>query len=334
MGASVIRGKAAFAFVADNGDIFYLLTSEGWSKKDGERHASWCAQAFGRLPAVLGYVFRGAAACEGGDLQGPSGRIRPKSHLKAWRSELATPGLLEVDEVSASFGTFFETKWRDPINLIMARHGLPAVDKEVRLNIKSHGHVLEEILQLENDDYPWKVSPWVFFQKGARRGDEPSLAEVAGYQPEKTKATMPDIIIRTVPDHPEPEHYRLIDGGWKSTGWAYSTIGSLIAEEALQSEIQNPGSGEDAMTQVADLVANAPEFEDALVFSVQRPEASWKVSYFKQIAKAIGASEEAETFDVTMQQIKAFNLGHPLKKLTMTIKEGDTSPQLTTAMVA
>lgn len=334
MGASVIRGKAAFAFVADNGDIFYLLTSEGWGKKDGERYASWCAQSFGRLPTALKYVFRGAASCEGGDLQGPSGRIRPKSYLKGWRTELANPALLEIDEVSAAFGTYFETKWRDPINEIMGRHGLDPVDKEVRLNIKSHGHVLEEILQLEHDDYPWRVSPWVFFQKGARRGDEQSFAEVAGYQPARTKAALPEVILWKLQDRPEHEFFRVKDAHMDCMGWAYSTVGSLIANEALQSELTNPGSGEDAINQINELVASAIEFDDSTVFVISRPDDKWKASYFTQIAKATGQPESAEVIEVTARQVVEGDVASRLRYVPVTIKAGESSPHQTSDQAA
>lgn len=335
MSVTLMFGKAVFGMVADNGDLYYLLAVKSKGKKD-EGNATWGPVAFGGLEAVMARVMEMSASCEGGDLQGPSGRVSPTTFLKQWREAFENVYKFDVEEVSARFGWSFEEKWREGINAIMRLNNLPEVTEEVTVNLKKHPQVLEAILQLKDDGpYPWSVGAYNFLSMPQFVEDK-VFREILSVNVFKTKAVIPSLTLRKMTSYPEHEIFLIDeDGICKNLGWEYSTIGSLIKEHAYAAEVASPGSAEDAIAQIRAIVKAAPEFNNADMLRVKLPEDSGRHTRgeFDKIAAAAGMSSDSGSIEICIKDLCDKNLERSLRYMDTTfIGEIQSSQQFDLAV--
>lgn len=321
MGVTVIGGMKVRAMVAADGEVFYLTAVQSWSKKDSDRSTTWVNATFGNLAHVLAWVIQLSADCEGGGIQTSGGTIKPEGMFRKWLQALRQPGRIEEGVVTAKYGRGWdciEEKWRGRIDEILARHGLPAATEQITLSLQTHPRVVQEILQLTDDEWPWRIGASSFFRSSSHVDELPEgWFDAVGYAPQKPSACpgLVDFQLRKVESRPEADHWWLENGVWRPLGWAYSTIGTLIVKLATPSELAIPGSGLLMMGAIAEQVAKAETFAGGTIVQVPRPaDGDWRKGYFKTLCKELGQGD-CESLSTTVGEIQRLDLGHALGKL-------------------
>ena len=290
MGSTYAVQQRAAAMVAANGAIYYTLFEETYESNVFPQTPRWSANYFGTADACMIKAVLWSSAAEGGCLKGRSGNITPSGYLKKWRDALANPVTLDKTKVSAQIKEGFRTiepAHKDCITSILARHGIimDAEDK-FEIDLVEQPEVLQEILDATN------LGGWRFFESYNFTNQE---APWASYAPAKQKAkSLTDVhVFFAIPETNQEAEYWLVypNGEVKHVGWEYSAIQGLITELATRSEKEVPGSAENALKQVRQIVTS-----EKLQFPVDSPitiyrdkaKSSWHISSFDDLAVQLG----------------------------------------------
>lgn len=262
MGATVSTKKLVAAFRNPAGEPRYVLFEQTYSKNVYPRTPHWDAIAIGGLESVLRLIFRAAAACEGGMLQGASGRpIEPESYIAGWLKELANPVCMEDRtielQVSDRYGAPIPASQFPNIKdslLALGEHSTVAALEAgecVSVSLYQHAELLCRIYGGRSIG-AWRAIPSCELRLHSQRHPE------LGYSPKKAKPTTTPVpsFLKVGKDDSnllmkEP------DGTWTCKGWAYSIVAECV-EGLWQDELREPGCYRGRVKAVRDSV-NAAE---------------------------------------------------------------------------
>lgn len=262
MGATVSTKKLVAAFRNPAGEPRYVLFEQTYSKNVYPRTPHWDAIAIGGLESVLRLIFRAASACEGGMLQGASGRpIEPESYIAAWLKELQSPVCMEDRTIELQVSN----RYRAPIPasqfaglkdslLALGENSIVAALEAgecVTVSLYQHAELLCGIYGGRSVG-AWRVIPSCDLRLLSQRYPE------LGYSPKKVKPTPTPVpsFLKVGKDDSnllmkEP------DGTWTCKGWAYSIVAEFV-EGLWRDELREPGCYRGRVRAVRDSV-NAAE---------------------------------------------------------------------------
>ncbi|AXW10006.1 hypothetical protein CJO90_05710 [Ralstonia solanacearum] len=91
MGATVLVDLKTAALRRPDGSIIYFLFENTYEKNLYPHEPRWSCVAIGSYEQVLLRIFQGAAACEGGSLQGRGCGLLPETFILRWQRALRAP---------------------------------------------------------------------------------------------------------------------------------------------------------------------------------------------------------------------------------------------------
>lgn len=240
MGATVTMGKLAAAFKGNSGKIFYAIFEKTYEKNCYPHTPEWSCHGFGDLDAILKNVFLGASSCESGMLQSTRGAIKPENYIAAWLSELESPVILEDRVIELKLGvSLYSTvpiEQKEWAMSVLIEHGFSeradALGSGASTSFSLYGEA--DVLAALFDGF--HLGAWRFLNMPRSEHRQPEF----GYRPTKAKPesfTPPQFLYSG-----DDEYFvRQENGGWKVEGWAYSIVGSFIAN-FWKKEKDHPGS--------------------------------------------------------------------------------------------
>lgn len=91
MGATVLVDLKTAALRRPDGSVVYFLFENTYEKNLYPHEPHWSCVAIGSYDQVLRRIFQGAAACEGGSLQGRGRGLLPETFIPRWQRALRAP---------------------------------------------------------------------------------------------------------------------------------------------------------------------------------------------------------------------------------------------------
>lgn len=260
---SVVRKIQIGTFKAADSKQYFLVFTEGWTKKYGPKEASWDAMHFGDLDSTMACGIKLAAAFFSGDFQGPGGRKTPTAFLAQFRKALANAyELPHFDcpckvKVGDQFFRSIKSKWLPEIEQILSAHGLPAIGDESALSLFPHQHpqAIQDILDLSDPKGAWdekNIPCWMFFSDS----DRYMLTQPSDHAVTVKKAKS-DVVV--------PEVYKYNDRYWfpetedaamQFKDYDYVVFQKMVSKYAVESEKRIPGSAEDCIKAIMANVEN------------------------------------------------------------------------------
>lgn len=304
MGATVTCGKQVAAFTTPRGQIGYVLFEQTYEKNCYPHDPRWSCVGMGYIDEVLDRIFKMASSCEGGILQNRSGHITPEGYIAGWLTELASPKAMQDVRGTLAFGTNFSAtipeSQRDTVLEVLEQDGYPEVRQALladgfEVSLHAYFDVLRSIYGKR------AIGAWRFIADVARNGTEcPEL----GYCPDKKPAPQGRVPRMLLLDR-DNLLVEQPDGTFRSEGWAYSVVGSFVANYAA-TERAYPGSYRSAIKYYRTVAAKALPAPDSAVieFSIAfiDPGETYARESLAQFAKELG--QPSTEFIMTLGQIK------------------------------
>lgn len=272
MSSTYVIAKRAAACVDESGILYYLLSEESYESNVYPRTPKWTTRFFGRYEDCIARIIDGSSSIEGGSLKGEA--RSSTAYIKQWRDRLANPVRLELENLVVHFSGGIYGLPQDalePVSRLAAKHGQPAPEGgALKVDMERNG-ALAFLAELFDGTIEGMFT-WRFFRK-ADFGTVPVpglgtpvpkavAANLDGFEVFKIKSI-------TSSDH---DHFINAKGAVRSTGWAYSTMGSFICNEAAAAERAMPGSAEPMIHAFRKLVAEAKDLPALTRITITMPQ--------------------------------------------------------------
>lgn len=268
MGATVTVNKLAAAFVADNAMVVYVLFEETYEKNCYPHTPHWSCIHMGDIQSTLDRVFKAASCCEGGDLQGRAGNIKPENYVAGWLDELSNPMIFEDKVVSLEIGNRFNAS----IPEAKAEAVLAKLDELGKSEITDRLRNKERvILSLYNNanlllSIYGKILPaWHVISNSMRPHTSVRKPDL-GHHPEKARnkaLSTPEIL-------KFGDQFRLMkkpNGTWFYAGNTWSVVGNYVSTLG-NVELNEPGLSRARIKAFRQAVMDAPEIPKGTRISV------------------------------------------------------------------
>ncbi|MCE2722078.1 MAG: hypothetical protein LW865_02150 [Betaproteobacteria bacterium] len=270
MGATVLTGKRAEAFIANDGTCLYLLHEATYEKNCYPHTPHWGAMAFGTYDEVFSRIMFSASAAEGGMFQNTHGHMRPENYIADWRRHLAKPyqplhgkacfdgRSLEYrrDRNTKTLTGFFEDL--EQAGLSAWRERLENCDKEsVYIEINEDHALLRFLVK--------RCPTWSLFSSGQKWLTDP-MPNPPPLPTAKGIAVLPNI-----------SAYRCgrencvvsIDGKtFTLWGWDYSAVAKYCGDYIATAELIQPGISKTAIPAFRNMLKAAPTLPDEAIVTV------------------------------------------------------------------
>ncbi|MBM5458708.1 hypothetical protein H8F21_14160 [Pseudomonas sp. P66] len=245
MSATVSTGKLVGAFRGPNGQLCYVMFERTYEKNCYPHTPRWSALMIGDLASTMKAIFRSAAACEGGSLQGAGGRsITPENYIRGWLRELESPVQMADREIELQIKDTFQApitqgdfvRVKDALLKLGNQDMVESLEAGESVTVSLHRdcEILSEIYDGRHTG-AWRVIPsYDAPVNGLRNLD-------LGYIPKKAKASQVPVP-RFMKVHEKDDNVLIqgSDGSWTCAGWAYSILSEYVVG-LWQDELSEPG---------------------------------------------------------------------------------------------
>lgn len=324
MGATVTTGKTAAAFVKKDGTVVYVLFEKTYEKNCHPHTPRWSCWGVGEFKDILDRIFRGAAACEGGMLQGTHGHIRPESYITSWMTALKNPVALNNEDIHLKVGDSFYSSIPaadlEKVEEILAAIGLNAASEalrkgeSIRLSLMDDADAVLALYGIHGVIPPWKVFEHIAVGYIERPDMAPAFKE--GILP------IPSVEVLKIDD--ENRLVRIDNGPWECWGWEYSAIGKYVTDVACKLEKEAYGMHKRAIKTFRNACASATNVPDDAVVSVQIekdcPGHDYYARQARELAANLGIMINGPSFSFTVGQfnaVKSYGITHCLSEKQM-----------------
>lgn len=298
MGATVTTGKEVYAIQGVGGPV-YILFEETYEKNCHPHRPRWSTVGLGYIEATLQQIFRCAASCEGGMLQGRGGQITPEGYIAGWLKELAAPRVYPdvMVEMKAGDGVhdfLTAAELSNAKNELAANGAAMAIlsDLEARgeIDVRLHKNIdaIAAIIKVSGKQ------PWRFIR---HRYPDAEIDCQLMYDPKKRSGVSIEQPEAMRVGNLEDTLLKDENGFWRSAGWAYSIVGEFIRDQ-WQTELKEPGSYRRRIKAYRDVVNNAPKAEFPLRMRLDKSDLlglqSWEA---RSLRKFLDANPEIDSQD-------------------------------------
>lgn len=257
MGATITTGKAAAAFRALDGNVYYALFEETYEKNCHPHNPSWSCVLMGTIEQALRWIFLAASSCEGGMLQGRGGNITSVGYIDGWLKEMANPTELSDRIIHLAVGSNFNA----PIPKEKAECALKMLAdqgfKQEAENLSAGQTISVSLYEkplLVSALYGGTLGAWRILAALTRM--EGRCNPDLGYKPASCKP----LAVAVPGFYRVDSENRLVqqpDGMWRCEGWEYSIVASYVAK-LWEVQLREPGSYRKRTNAFREAIANAP----------------------------------------------------------------------------
>jgi len=271
MGSTVSTRSAVGTFVSE-GKQFFLLWEETYEKNCYPHTPSWSCTHLGDLESSMRKIFRHAAGCEGGGLQGKGGWMTPEGYIQRWVNLMDEP--LEVDDLNITItrGRSFMNAFNegDEHNQVLKNLREKVGRKDI-VDALLNGDRVTLSLHHDANELAWMVehgiSPWRLIQNPPHG----VLNQALGVPRKPSNA----------PNLPMPRMVRLGDdifvqdeqGIYRYASRDYTVVAEYVCNYA-DIELRHRGSYRKAIKDFREAVRQAPKASDMglhLVIDIDMP---------------------------------------------------------------
>ncbi|MDF0506878.1 hypothetical protein POK33_39695 [Burkholderia cenocepacia] len=294
MGATIITGKCAGAFVSNEGKLLYVLFAQSYEKNVYPHTPKWSAFAFGTREEVLKRAFVGAADCCGGMLQSRAGEIKPENYIEAWKQELNRPMRMRNVVVDLKFGDSWRARLpvsaKDRVFAALDRVGLASRIEHIEAGTLHASLYEDTTLLLSIYGVDGVVMPWCAFDHG-------DVGSVRQEVPVTRNAPVSATSLPTVRCYAVDKNIRLVageDGDWHDGEWSYSVLSGFVRGIVLDGELRHPGYAKAAIPHVRTALDAAPPLPLDTKITVWRTACKhdYQRSAVDELARSLGLASE------------------------------------------
>lgn len=319
MGATILVGMKAAALRRPNGQVVYFLFENTYEKNCYPHDPHWSCVAIGSYEQVLFRIFQGAAACEGGSLQGRGRGIRPETFILRWQRALRTPltmpdVTIRVDPTLPYSRDEENVQYRDKVAVMLDSLGRPELAKTFRAGqpfMLALVADLDLVLALHGTGGP--ISPWRAVRlEQAQEPTVPELAPPITAQPVFT----PDYTIWALDAHVRVG--KIGDQPLAALGWEYRAVGDFLCQHVYPLELRRTGISADLIRRFREACESAPLLPDTVRVTIRlgavagaRP---WQLACACQIAAALDMAHGPE-LTATLGELRRIGALRDLRSL-------------------
>lgn len=299
MGATITTGKMASAFRRDDGTVIYALFEKTYEKNCYPHTPHWSCFAFGEYAEVMKCVFGHASACEGGCLQGNSGRwIKPENYIIAWQKVMAAPVSLTDATITLKVGEWGGSFSPDNLPAICAtlsrfgRNDLAnwlTLGEPISLQLHADIEIALVIYGVGKIESPYRVIDINCTKTLAHPELEPC---------KRTGKINPPVVSVLATDQYQAHdrQNRLVkigDEPWLNFGWMYSAVQNFINGIAYQCEMICTGSAKALISSFREQCEKAESVSGDVEITFTRCKVGddvhkWHVENLDNLAKMLG----------------------------------------------
>src|SRR5574337_1933008 len=304
--ATIVCAVKAASLVS-HGQVFYAMFEQTYEANCRPHTPHWSARFFGTAEECMQRVVRVSSDTEGGCLKWAGrGDITPSAYIKRWRKAFAAA--VEMPRLTARLkfgdGIYKHPEDERPAVLaVLARHGLvfDSSARAISFPVPDHPAAVAELVM----DYG--VYLWRLIDATAASWHQPG-APYAPTPPTSAPDALPVRVFSITADQHEPEHWVVscdanAGEAVAKTGWAYSTVQHLISRFAVAAEAASPGSAEQVIRQIRQVVGNRTEMarSQPVFVSLQDAKVDWERRAFGHFATKL--QRECSQISTTVGEI-------------------------------
>lgn len=335
MGATVLVDLKTAALRRPDGSIVYFLFENTYEKNLYPHEPRWSCVSIGSYDQVLKRILQGAAACEGGSLQGRGRDLLPEHFIRRWQRALRTP--LTMPDVTVRVEPTLpysrdeeNAQYRDKVAGVLADQGRPEVAKTFRagqaFTLELYAD-LDLVLALHGMDGP--VSPWRAVR--AEQAQGPAVSDFA------TPRTREPVVAPVYAVWALDDHVRVGKFGNAPVavlGWTYRAVGHFLGQYVYPLELRRTGISAGLIRRFRESCLSAPLLPDTVRVTIRLGEIPdvypWQWECASQIAAALGGTQEP-TLSTTLGELRPAGALRDLSSLSATQLHWDEAtfpPQL------
>ncbi|NKA33290.1 hypothetical protein ACQVRY_13825 [Ralstonia pseudosolanacearum] len=293
MGATILVGMKAAALRRANGQVVYFLFEHTYEKNLHPHDPHWSCVAIGPYDQVLARIFQGAAACEGGSLQGRGRDLLPENCIRRWQRALRAP--LTMPDVRIRVAPTLPyarddeiQPYREKVAVVLAQHGHPDLAETFRVGQDFTLELvadLDLVLALHGAGGP--VSPW-----RAVRVDQTEAAPVPELAPPRVAEPVvsPDYAVWAL--DADVRVGKVGNQPLAVLGWEYRAVGDFLCKHVYPLELRRTGVSTDLIRRFRRACRSAPMLPDTVRVGIRLGETlgahPWQLECAARIVAALG----------------------------------------------
>ncbi|OHU98947.1 hypothetical protein BLA34_18360 [Ralstonia solanacearum] len=298
MGATILVDLKTAALRRRDGSIVYFLFERTYEKNLHPHEPHWSCVAIGSYEQVLKRIFQGAAACEGGSLQGRGRDLQPEHFIRRWQRALRAPLTLPDVRVQVKPTLPFSrddenAQYRETVAVVLASQGHPeladALRAENAITLELYAD-FDLVLALHGPN--GVVSPWRAVR--AEQAREPAAPELA---PPRAREPIvaPVYGVWALDDHVRVGKFG--DAPVAMLGWTYRAVGHFLIQHVYPLELQHTGISTGLIRRFREACLSAAPLPDTVHVTIRLGEIPgvhpWQRECARRIAAALGTQESA-----------------------------------------
>lgn len=320
MGATVLVDLKTAALRRPDGSVVYFLFENTYEKNLYPHEPHWSCVAIGSYEQVLRRIFQGAAACEGGSLQGRGRGLLPETFIPRWqralRAPLTMPDVTVRVEPSLPFSHDDENaQYREKVAVVLDGQGRLDLAKTFRAGQACTLELyadLDLVLALHGANGP--VSPWRAVRVEQAQG--PAVPDLA---PPSTREPVVAPVYAVWALDQNLRIGKFDDAPLAVLGWEYRAVGHFLSQYVYPLELRRTGIAAGLIRRFRDTCQSAPLLPDTVRVTIQLGEIPgahlWQLACARRIAAALGAIASS-TVTTTLGEVRRIDALRDLCSLT------------------
>lgn len=304
MGATILTGKHAAAFMRADGTVIYALFERTYEANCFPHEPRWHCQAIGTYEDAVHAITRAMNSCESQGLQAPNAMILPEKLLASWYKHLAKATTLPDIVIvvgGAGRSELSEAQRRCAVAVLLDMERADLAEKLIEgslaVNLYADIEVVLRLFGVSGALRPWQALGYDDINSLPAPGlplrfvpSKGALNSVADPKHDVLRIGQHHVLVREQGDK------------WKCWGYQYSAVQRFMAVHCRPLELAKPLSSVRAIEHFRELCRSAEPTAGDTVVEIQKPSPSARegvVRCYHDVATRFGAvSDESVTVTV------------------------------------